>query len=64
MWITDEDQNYFQFIKMMQSILLATFALSAAAAPSAGFLQETSNSTICDTVKQYSGYYKLTTGAK
>jgi cathepsin A (carboxypeptidase C) len=47
---------------MLSQILFAAFAATAAA--SSGFLEETSNSTICDSVKQYSGYYKLTTGAK
>lgn len=49
-------------LTMLSQILFAAFAATAAA--SSGFLEETSNSTICDSVKQYSGYYKLTTGAK
>jgi hypothetical protein len=46
----------------------ALFALaSAAAAAPLGYLQEVTNegaTAICDSVKQYSGYYKLTTGDK
>lgn len=41
--------------------------LGAATAAAPGFLQEVSNSgagAICDSVQQYSGYYKLTTGDK
>lgn len=47
---------------MLKSLLLATIA---AVATASGYLQEVSNDgTICDTVKQYSGYFKLTTGDK
>ena len=34
----------------------------AAAAAASGFLDETTNTTLCDDVKQFAGYYKLTTG--
>jgi hypothetical protein len=54
--------NIHRDLTMLSQILFAAFAATAAA--SSGFLEETSNSTICDSVKQYSGYYKLTTGAK
>jgi cathepsin A (carboxypeptidase C) len=49
---------------MLKLIALAATAATAAAS---GYLQEVTNegaTAICDTVKQYSGYYKLTTGDK
>lgn len=38
--------------------------LAAVALGAPGTLEETSNSTLCDDVKQYAGYYKLTTGER
>ena len=39
---------------MLANVLATTLAT--------GHLDEVSNSQICDTVQQYSGYYRLTTG--
>ena len=51
---------------------ILTLAVTVTLATASGFLQEVQqlptsqggNGTICDSVKQYSGYYKLTTGDK
>ncbi|KAH8069754.1 serine carboxypeptidase [Aureococcus anophagefferens] len=43
----------------MMAIKLLSLAAAAAAS---GFLDETTNTTLCDDVKQFAGYYKLTTG--
>ena len=45
----------------MFSLLLSAHAYSA---QQTGFLAETDPTGICDTVQQYSGYFKLTTGQR
>lgn len=55
---------------LVKTIALLGSALglaTAAAAPQPGYLEETvqeAETAVCDSVKQYSGYYKLTTGDK
>ena len=49
------------------ALLGSAFGLANAALSAPGYLEETvqeAETAICDSVKQYSGYYKLTTGDK